>query len=411
MQPPTRTGAFDEMNASDAAIADDLAGRNGNGDGASPATGGQDVAVPAATDAPMRVLESRVYRGPNPSAYRPEAAHDRSGPWTFPTARVEGFTDRPAGPDPTLHKHGCSYGDARRFEPGLREDEGTWLRARRQHVAIELQCLAGTPVTYGKNRAAFRRGGGVYNVGVFVSARARRAAAGWLRSGRQRAAAARTYRESRAGRSCLPRDSTPASSPRRTSRWTNGASWSALIRVAQRLALGPTTQSIVDDAKRRGIPAIRLDEYSLVQLGYGKYQQRIRASVTSHSSHIAVETASDKALTNRLLADAGVPVPQSHTVRTAKEAVLAAEKFGYPVVTKPLDANHGRGVSLNLQNAEQVRWGFEQASEHGRSRSVLVEQFFRGRDYRVLVVDKRVVAVAERVPAHVVGDGEHTVAN
>jgi cyanophycin synthetase len=185
----------------------------------------------------------------------------------------------------------------------------------------------------------------------------------------------------------------------------------ALIRVAQRLALGPTTQKHRGRGERRGIPAIRLDEQSLVQLGYGKYQQRIRASITSKTSHIAVETASDKSLTNRLLADAGVPVPQSRTVRTADEAVQAAEKLGYPVVTKPLDANHGRGVSLHLQNASRCGWGFAQASEHGRSRSVIVEQFFRGSDYRILVVNGKVVAAAERVPAHVVGDGEHTVAN
>jgi cyanophycin synthetase len=137
----------------------------------------------------------------------------------------------------------------------------------------------------------------------------------------------------------------------------------ALIRRAQRLALGPTTQSLVDEACSRQIPAIRLDKQSLVQLGYGKYQQRIRASVTSKTSHIGLETAGNKELTNRLLNDAGIPVPRSVRVRSVEEAVAAAKKLRYPVVTKPLDTSHGRGVSLELMDEEQVRWGYEQAAK------------------------------------------------
>jgi cyanophycin synthetase len=182
----------------------------------------------------------------------------------------------------------------------------------------------------------------------------------------------------------------------------------ALIRLAQRMALGPTTQSLVDEAKKRGIPAMRLDPQSLVQLGYGKYQQRIRASITSQTSHIGVETASDKALTLKLLSDGGIPVPRQMRVRSADEAADAARRLGFPVVTKPLDASHGRGVSLNLMNEEQVRWGYAQAEKYGIN--VLVEQFLRGNDYRVLVINYKVVAVAQRVPAHVVGDGQHTIA-
>lgn len=146
-----------------------------------------------------------------------------------------------------------------------------------------------------------------------------------------------------------------------------------------------------------------------MQLGYGKYQQRIRASVTSKGSHIGVETAGDKNLTNRLLVEAGLPAPQGEAVRSAEEAVRVAKRLGYPVVTKPLDANHGRGVSLNLMDAEHVRWGYEQAAKHGRG-PVLVEHHLKGHDYRVLVVNGRVVAAARRVPAHVVGDGQHTIA-
>ncbi|HZG67433.1 MAG TPA: cyanophycin synthetase, partial [Herpetosiphonaceae bacterium] len=166
-------------------------------------------------------------------------------------------------------------------------------------------------------------------------------------------------------------------------------------------------QALVDEARRRRIPTIRLDEQSLVQLGYGKYQQRIRAAVTGRTSNIAVETASDKELTNRLLNDVGLPVPRSILVTSADAAVAAAERIGYPVVTKPLDVSHGRGVSINLTSEDHVRWGFDVAARYRDS--VLVESFLPGRDHRVLVVDDQVVAVAERVPAHVVGDGVHTI--
>ncbi|HRC76107.1 MAG TPA: cyanophycin synthetase, partial [Kouleothrix sp.] len=181
-----------------------------------------------------------------------------------------------------------------------------------------------------------------------------------------------------------------------------------LIERAQEIALGPTTASLVEEARRRDIPAIRLDTNSLVQLGWGKYQQRIRASVTGKTSNIAVETASDKELTIKLLGDVGIPVPRHQLARSADEAVAIAERIGYPVVTKPLDVSHGRGVSIRLTTADEVRRGFEAAAEY--TRSVLVETFLAGKDYRVLVIDGKVVAVAERVPAHVVGDGEHTIA-
>jgi cyanophycin synthetase len=148
-----------------------------------------------------------------------------------------------------------------------------------------------------------------------------------------------------------------------------------------------------------------------VQLGYGKYQQRIRASVTSHTSHIALETAGNKSLTNRLLDEAGIPTPRGTTVRSADEAVAAAHKIGFPVVTKPLDGNHGRGVSLNLMDDEHVRWGFEQAVKHVKYGSrVMVEKYLQGHDYRILVINNKLVAAARRVPAHVVGNGENTIA-
>ncbi len=350
----------------------------------------------------MRLTEVRVYRGPNLYGYRPvirwtldlEALED------YPTSKLEGFSDRLVQLIPSLHDHGCSY-----EEPGgfiRRLHEGTWLGHVAEHIAIELQNLAGTPVTYGKTRSTGNKEGEYYVIYSYIEERV------GLAAGRL---ALRLIQDllpehlrGLSGIERLERDGDDFESERP---FNFREELDDLIRIAERMALGPSTQSLVDEARRRRIPTIRLDEQSLVQLGYGKYQQRIRAAVTGRTSNIAVETASDKELTNRLLSDIGLPVPRSTLVRSADEAVAAAERIGFPVVTKPLDVSHGRGVSLNLMNAEQVRWGYEVAAKW-RS-SVLVETFLPGRDYRVLVVDDQVVAVAERVPAHVVGDGEHTI--
>jgi cyanophycin synthetase len=179
------------------------------------------------------------------------------------------------------------------------------------------------------------------------------------------------------------------------------------IRYAQRRALGPSTASLVKAAEERNIPFLRLNRYSLVQLGHGKYQRRIQATVTSETRHIAVEIASDKEETNQILGDLGLPVARQRLVYDAENAVRAADRIGYPVVVKPLDANHGRGCSTNLETPEQVRVAFAAAREHARA--VLVESFIHGFDHRMLVVNGELVAVAQRVPGHVVGDGEHTV--
>jgi cyanophycin synthetase len=180
-----------------------------------------------------------------------------------------------------------------------------------------------------------------------------------------------------------------------------------LIDFAQRRQLGPSTGALVRAAEARDIPWMRLNDYSLVQFGQGKYQRRIQATVTSETRHIAVEIASDKEETNRILGELGLPVPRQRVVRTAEAAATAAERLGYPVVVKPLDANHGRGVTLDLKNGDEVRAAFEKAREHARS--VVVENFLAGFDHRMLVIGGALVAVAKRVPGHVVGDGELTI--
>jgi cyanophycin synthetase len=355
------------------------------------------------TSSQLRVLEKQVYRGPNVYGYEPMIRFqlDLGALEEFPSNRLPGFTDRLLELLPSLQSHGCCY-----REPGgfvRRLTDGTWLGHVSEHVALELQSLAGSRVTYGKTRSVRGRPG-VYNVLY-------------------------SYRDERVGliagavalrlvNSLLPQELQGVEGmaqllPGGSSRLDVGAPFEfaaeldELRRLTRRYTLGPTTQSLVAEAERRGIPARRLDDQSLVQLGYGKYQQRIRASITSKTPHIATMTASDKDLTKQLLDRAGLPVPQGEVVESAAEAVRAARRLRSPVVTKPLNGNHGRGVSLNLMTDEQVAQGFVEARQH--SRTVVVEQYYPGNDHRVLVVNNEVVAVAERVPAHVVGDGTRAV--
>ena len=181
------------------------------------------------------------------------------------------------------------------------------------------------------------------------------------------------------------------------------------IRRAERTAFGPSTQAIVDEAVSRDIPWIRLNQHSLVQLGQGVHAKRIRATMTSETSSIAVDIASDKDLTTKLLGAAGLPVPKQNSVRTVEQAVSAANRIGYPCVLKPLDGNHGRGVCLDLQDEDDVRNAFPIAYDQSRRGNVIVESMVTGKDYRCLIIDGRMVAIAERVPASVTGDGSATV--
>jgi cyanophycin synthetase len=180
-----------------------------------------------------------------------------------------------------------------------------------------------------------------------------------------------------------------------------------LVLLAERAALGPSTQAILDEASLRDIPYIRLNEQSLVQLGHGIHQKRIRATMTSQTSSLGVDIASDKKLTNKLLAGTGVPVPRAEIVRSEDEAAAAAVSIGFPVAVKPLDGNHGRGVMLNLSDEASVRSGYANARRESRNGGVVVESYLAGNDYRCLVIGSILRAVAQRVPAHVVGDGEH----
>ena len=180
------------------------------------------------------------------------------------------------------------------------------------------------------------------------------------------------------------------------------------LYYAERRSLGPSAMELVRAAQARDIPVYRLNDASLIQVGQGKYQQRIEAALTSKTSHIAVEIASDKNLANSLLADLGLPVPRQKVVYDVDEAIAAAERIGYPVVIKPLDGNHGRGVTVGITSEDGVAAAFETAEAEGRT--VLVETMLCGDDHRLLVINGQLVAAARRVPGHVKGDGRHTIA-
>ena len=244
----------------------------------------------------------------------------------------------------------------------LTEGEGTWLGHVLEHVAIELQQQTGASVSFGKTRG--EGSPGQYHVVYEYEEERVGEAAGDL-------AIDLLLHLIEPGRRAELKLSPSQAQSAETLDFP--ARLKELIEFAQKRQLGPSTGSLVRAAEERSIPWLRLNDYSLVQFGHGKYQKRIQATVTSETRHIAVEIASDKEETNKILGDLGLPVPRQRTVRSAEQAVRAAERLGYPVVVKPLDANHCRGVALDLRDADSVRLGFEKAREHART--IIVENF------------------------------------
>jgi cyanophycin synthetase len=342
---------------------------------------GQSSAV--AAPGQISVLETRVFRGPNYWSYDKaiKLLVDLDGLEAHPSTAIPGFVDGLLDLLPGVARHSCGTGRAGGVEQRLRD--GTWLGHVAEHVALQLQHEAGIEVGRGKTRGAGTPGR--YHV-VY----AYRDESVGLAAGRLAVRLVNHLVEPDAA-------------------FDFGAELEALILLAERAAFGPSTQAIIDEATMRDIPFIRLDSQSLVQLGHGIHQRRIRATMTSLTSSLGVDIASDKKLTNRLLAGTGVPVPRSELVRDADQAVAAAAAIGYPVAVKPLDGNHGRGVILNLPDEAAVRAAYPLARAAARRGGVLVESFLVGSDYRCLVIGGVLRAVAERVPAHVVGDGQHTI--
>ena len=344
----------------------------------------------------MKILKTNVYLGPNQYAGFRVIRHilDIGILEEWPSAKLgTDFIDGLLEALPGIHEHGCSYRKPGGFVRRLREDEGTWMGHIIEHVALELQCVAGNEVTFGRTRSTGepRQYTMVYayihrDVGLAAAELAIKLLMHLLPD---------------AVKDQVDYD------------FEDDFDWEdelrSFIKRAQRHAFGPSTASLVSAAEERDIPWLRLNKYSLVQFGHGKHQQRIQATITSETRHIAVEISCDKEDTHNLLNDLGLPVPHQRMIYSRREAVRAARRIGYPVVVKPLNANHGRGVSINLTTDDEVATGFDVAIDQGSSRAVLVESYISGFDHRMLVVNNELVAVAKRVPGHVVGDGKHTI--
>jgi len=296
-----------------------------------------------------------------------------------PTDTINGFYNRLQKLIPSLYSHRCSEG-----EPGgffLRVQHGTWMGHVVEHIALEIQTLAGMDMGFGRTRGVGNEVG-VYHV-VFA------------------------YMEEKAGIYAAEKAVEIAKNLVNEEEIDLDAIIQTLRELRERERLGPSTGSIVDEAKSRGIPFIRLNRQSLVQLGYGKNQQRIQATVTSKTSSIAVEIACDKEETKNLLQKASIPVASGDTVYYIEDLLPVANKLGYPLVAKPINGNHGRGATINILNEADLLIAFETAQKV--SRGVIIEKFITGKDFRLLVIDHKFVAAALRTPAAVIGDGKHTI--
>lgn len=295
-----------------------------------------------------------------------------------PSNKIEGFRERLEAMFPGMYEHRCSVGTAGGFFQ--RVEEGTWMGHVIEHIALEIQTLAGMDVGFGRTRGYGEEG--VYNV-VFA------------------------YMEEDVGRFAAKSAVAICEALISGATYDLEADIQRMREIRQAERLGPSTGSIIEEAESRNIPWIRLNKYSLCQLGYGANQKRIQATVTSETSSIGVELACDKEDTKYLLEQAEVRVPRGEIIRRESSLEEACRYVGYPLVVKPVDGNHGRGITVNIQNYEDALVAFHAAKEV--SRTVIVEKFIVGEDYRLLVINNKLVAAAKRTPAHVIGDGKHTV--
>ncbi|MCV2872292.1 cyanophycin synthetase [Defluviimonas sp. WL0050] len=345
----------------------------------------------------MKIVSTNVFVGPNVWAGFPVIRYvvDLGVLEDWPSAKIgEDWINALVEALPGLHEHGCSYREPGGFIRRLREGEGTWLGHIAEHVALEIQGVAGSEVTFGRTRSTGVPG--QYNLVYQYHQRDVGLEAGQL--------AIRLLMH------LLPDHLKAQVDYEFDPEFDFPDELKSFVLMAQRKEFGPSTGSLVKAAQDRDIPWIRLNDNSLVQFGHGKFQQRIQATITSETKHIAVEISCDKEDTHNMLSDLGLPVPQQRLVYSPTQAVRAANRIGFPVVVKPLDGNHGRGVSINLTEEAQVETAFHEAKSHSKSRGILVESFVTGMDHRMLVVNGELVAVAKRVPGHVVGDGKHTIA-
>ncbi len=330
----------------------------------------------------MKILEIRAMRGPNYwSIWRHKLIVmklDIEELEVLPTNKIEGFPERLEKMFPTMFKHRCSED----FEGGFfhRVKEGTWMGHVVEHIALEIQTLAGMDVGFGRTRGGGETG--IYNV-VFA------------------------YMEEKVGIYAAKAAVRIAKSLVDNIEYDLSEDIQTMREIREDERLGPSTGSIVDEAKARGIPWIRLNRHSLVQLGYGVNQKRIQATIASTTGSIAVEIACDKEETKNLLESFSIPVPTGRIIYDEDDLERAIDRIGYPVVLKPVNGNHGRGATINVTNWDDAKEALVVAKKI--SRGVIIEKFITGLDHRVLVIDYKFVAAAKRTPAMVTGDGKSTI--
>ncbi|WP_310488651.1 cyanophycin synthetase [Chamaesiphon sp. VAR_69_metabat_338] len=335
----------------------------------------------------MKILQTQTLRGPNYWSIRRsklilvrldlEELADR------PSNTIPGFYDSLVAILPSLEEHHCSPGCRGGFLS--RVQEGTMMGHILEHVVLELQTLAEMPVGFGRTRETANPG--IYQVVIEYQLES---------AGRYAARAAL-----RLCQSIIELGTYPQAELDRD--------LEDLIKIRTDAAQGASTDALTQEAESRGIPWLHLESCDLFQFGYGKHQKRVQAALTSHSNILGVELACDKEKTKNILASMGVPVPKGMTIYSFGELAAAIDRLGgYPIVIKPLNGNHGRGITIDIQDWEHAEVGYDRAREV--SSGVIVEHFYQGRDHRILVVNHKVVAVAERVPAHVIGDGQTTIA-
>ena len=330
----------------------------------------------------MKIRSINAMRGPNYWSIRRHKlivmVLDLQEMEQLPTNKIDGFRERLEAMFPGMYEHRCSVGTEGGFFQ--RVDEGTWMGHVIEHIALEIQTLAGMDMGFGRTRGYGEEG--VYNV-VFA------------------------YMEEEVGRFAAESSVAICEALISGAHYDLEADIQKMRELREAVRLGPSTGSIIEEAEARNIPWIRLNKYSLCQLGYGANQKRIQATVTSETSSIGVELACDKEDTKFLLEQAEVPVPRGEIIRRESSLEESCRYVGFPLVIKPVDGNHGRGITVDIQNYADAIVAFNAAKDI--SRAVIVEKFVVGDDYRLLVINNRLVAAAKRTPAHVIGDGKLNV--
>lgn len=330
----------------------------------------------------MKILKLQALKGPNIwSVTRRRLIQmrlDLEDLENHPTNTIDGFLERIKNMFPSMYSHRCSEGvDGGFFH---RVERGTWMGHVIEHIALEIQTLAGMDTGFGRTRST--RTHGIYNV-VF------------------------SYVEEEVGMYAAEAAVRIAEALIHNTPYDLENDIQKMREIREEVRLGPSTGSIVQEAIARDIPFKRLGTNSLVQLGYGKNQVRFQATITQYTSNIAVDIACDKKETKRMLDMAAIPVPKGDVITRESSIEEVVQKIGFPVVVKPVDGNHGKGGSINLTNIESVIAAFHHAQKY--SNRVIIEKFITGYDFRVLVINHTLVAAAKRTPANVFGDGIHTI--